>query len=154
MGRCQPPSKTPFAITSKIDHIRLQPSLLLSAGLLAGHTVPSCCSGMKGLCLDATAWLACAARFVVKKISRPCRPPARGGSSALHLGHPLPAKGSALQLGGMIGSDCTPRRCPDEIRPALNRAQREVDRGSVALVNVKTDDRARAATVTFAQYAT
>ena len=30
---------------------------------------------------------------------------------------------------------------PDEIRPALNRAQREVDRGSVALVNVKTDDR-------------
>jgi thiamine pyrophosphate-dependent acetolactate synthase large subunit-like protein len=29
---------------------------------------------------------------------------------------------------------------PDEIRPALNRAQREVDRGSVALVNVKTDD--------------
>ena len=43
---------------------------------------------------------------------------------------------------------------PDEIRPALNRAQREVDRGSVALVNVKTDDRARANTVTFAQYAT
>ena len=43
---------------------------------------------------------------------------------------------------------------PDEIRPALNRAQREVDRGSVALVNVKTDDRARATTVTFAQYAT
>ena len=43
---------------------------------------------------------------------------------------------------------------PDEIRPALNRAQREVDRGSVALVNVKTDDRARARTVTFAQYAT
>jgi hypothetical protein len=43
---------------------------------------------------------------------------------------------------------------PDEIRPALDRAQREVDRGSVALVNVKTDDRARATTVTFAQYAT
>src|ERR1700733_3934121 len=43
---------------------------------------------------------------------------------------------------------------PDEIRPALDRAQREVDRGSVALVNVKTDDRARAATVTFPQYAT
>jgi thiamine pyrophosphate-dependent acetolactate synthase large subunit-like protein len=43
---------------------------------------------------------------------------------------------------------------PDEIRPALNRAQREVDRGSVALVNVKTDDCARATTVTFAQYAT
>jgi thiamine pyrophosphate-dependent acetolactate synthase large subunit-like protein len=34
---------------------------------------------------------------------------------------------------------------PDEIRPALDRAQREVDRGSVALVNVKTDYRARAA---------
>jgi thiamine pyrophosphate-dependent acetolactate synthase large subunit-like protein len=43
---------------------------------------------------------------------------------------------------------------PDEIRPALDRAQREVDRGSVALVNVKTDDRARAGTVAFAQYAT
>jgi thiamine pyrophosphate-dependent acetolactate synthase large subunit-like protein len=43
---------------------------------------------------------------------------------------------------------------PDEIRPALKRAQQEVDRGSVALVNVKTDDRARATTVTFAQYAT
>ncbi|MGB6916743.1 MAG: hypothetical protein WBE42_28930, partial [Pseudolabrys sp.] len=42
----------------------------------------------------------------------------------------------------------------DEIRPALDRAQREVDRGSVALVNVKTDDRARAGTVAFAQYAT
>jgi thiamine pyrophosphate-dependent acetolactate synthase large subunit-like protein len=41
---------------------------------------------------------------------------------------------------------------PDEIRPALDRAQREVDLGSVALVNVKTDD--RAATATFAQYAT
>src|SRR5205823_5938892 len=43
---------------------------------------------------------------------------------------------------------------PDEIRPALDRAQREVDRGSVALVNVKTDDRARAGTVAFAHYAT
>jgi hypothetical protein len=54
-----------------------------------------------------------------------------------------------------------PTRCygeyverPDEIHPALDRAQREVDRGSVALVNVKTDDRARAGTVAFAQYAT
>jgi hypothetical protein len=28
----------------------------------------------------------------------------------------------------------------DEIGPALNRAQREVDRGSVVLGNVKTDD--------------
>src|SRR6266545_4088808 len=43
---------------------------------------------------------------------------------------------------------------PDEIRPALDRAQREVDRGSVALVNVKTDDRARAATLAFSQYTT
>ena len=43
---------------------------------------------------------------------------------------------------------------PDEIRPALDRAQREVDRGSVALVNVKTDYRARAATVAFSQYTT
>ena len=43
---------------------------------------------------------------------------------------------------------------PDEIRPALQRAQKEVDRGSVALVNVKTDYRARAGTVAFAQYST
>ncbi len=42
----------------------------------------------------------------------------------------------------------------DEIRLALNCAQREVDRSSVALVNVKTDDRARATTVTFARHAT
>jgi thiamine pyrophosphate-dependent acetolactate synthase large subunit-like protein len=43
---------------------------------------------------------------------------------------------------------------PDEIRPALHRAQKEVDRGSVALVNVKTDSRARATTVAFSQYMT
>jgi thiamine pyrophosphate-dependent acetolactate synthase large subunit-like protein len=43
---------------------------------------------------------------------------------------------------------------PDEIRPALQRAQKEVDRGTVALVNVKTDYRARAGTVAFAQYST
>jgi len=42
----------------------------------------------------------------------------------------------------------------DEIIPALNRAQAEVDRGRVALVNVKTDFRARATTVRFASYAT
>ena len=42
----------------------------------------------------------------------------------------------------------------DEIRPALHRAQKEVDRGSVALVNVKTDGRARATTVAFSQYMT
>src|SRR5499427_2059938 len=39
----------------------------------------------------------------------------------------------------------------DDIRPALHRAQKEVDRGSVALVNVKTDNRARATTVAFSQ---
>jgi thiamine pyrophosphate-dependent acetolactate synthase large subunit-like protein len=43
---------------------------------------------------------------------------------------------------------------PDEIRPALHRAQKEVDRGSVALVNVKTDGSARATTVAFSQYMT
>jgi thiamine pyrophosphate-dependent acetolactate synthase large subunit-like protein len=43
---------------------------------------------------------------------------------------------------------------PDEIRPALDRAQRKVDRGAVALVNVKTDDCARAGTAAFAQYST
>jgi acetolactate synthase-1/2/3 large subunit len=43
---------------------------------------------------------------------------------------------------------------PGEIRPALDRAQREVDRGSVALVNVKTDHRARAGTAAFATYST
>jgi thiamine pyrophosphate-dependent acetolactate synthase large subunit-like protein len=43
---------------------------------------------------------------------------------------------------------------PDRVRPALERAQREVDRGNVALVNVKTDHRARAGTLAFAQYST
>jgi thiamine pyrophosphate-dependent acetolactate synthase large subunit-like protein len=43
---------------------------------------------------------------------------------------------------------------PDEIRPALHRAQKEVDRGAVALVNVKTDSSARATTVAFSQYMT
>src|SRR6266496_2212184 len=43
---------------------------------------------------------------------------------------------------------------PAKIRPALDRAQREVERGNVALVNVKTDHRARAGTLTFAQYST
>jgi thiamine pyrophosphate-dependent acetolactate synthase large subunit-like protein len=43
---------------------------------------------------------------------------------------------------------------PGDIRPALDRAQREVDRGSVALVNVKTDHRARAGTAAFATYST
>jgi thiamine pyrophosphate-dependent acetolactate synthase large subunit-like protein len=43
---------------------------------------------------------------------------------------------------------------PADIRPALDRAQREVDRGAVALVNVRTDHRARAGTAAFATYST
>jgi hypothetical protein len=51
----------------------------------------------------------------------------------IHPAPSLPARG-AVRIG---------------FRPALDRAQREVDRGSVALVNVKTDDRGRAGTVAF-----
>jgi len=40
------------------------------------------------------------------------------------------------------------------IRPALERAQKKVDDGGVALVNVRTDYRARATTMQFAQYST
>jgi len=43
---------------------------------------------------------------------------------------------------------------PEDIRPALERAQRKVDEGQVALVNVKTDYRARAGTVQFSDYST
>ncbi len=43
---------------------------------------------------------------------------------------------------------------PEEIRPALERAQKKVDEGMVALVNVKTDFRARAGTVAFSSYST
>ena len=43
---------------------------------------------------------------------------------------------------------------PDHIRAALERAQKRVDEGMVAVVNVKTDYRARAGTVAFAQYST
>jgi thiamine pyrophosphate-dependent acetolactate synthase large subunit-like protein len=43
---------------------------------------------------------------------------------------------------------------PEEIRPALDRAQKQVDEGRVALVNVKTDYRARAGTVQFSDYST
>jgi len=43
---------------------------------------------------------------------------------------------------------------PDQIRPALERAQKRVDEGMVAVVNVKTDHRARAGTVAFAGYST
>lgn len=42
----------------------------------------------------------------------------------------------------------------EDIRPALERAQKQVDAGMVAVVNVKTDYRARAATVAFADYST
>jgi thiamine pyrophosphate-dependent acetolactate synthase large subunit-like protein len=40
------------------------------------------------------------------------------------------------------------------IRPALERAQKQVDQGKVAVVNVRTDYRARATTMQFAQYST
>jgi thiamine pyrophosphate-dependent acetolactate synthase large subunit-like protein len=43
---------------------------------------------------------------------------------------------------------------PQEIRPALERAQKKVDAGKVALVNIKTDYRARAQTQQFSQYMT
>ncbi len=42
---------------------------------------------------------------------------------------------------------------PDLIRPALDRAQAKVDAGMVAVVNVKTDYRARAGSVDFTDYA-
>ncbi|MCZ6533097.1 MAG: thiamine pyrophosphate-binding protein [SAR324 cluster bacterium] len=43
---------------------------------------------------------------------------------------------------------------PEEIRPALERAQQKVDEGMVAVVNIKTDHRARAGTVAFSSYST
>lgn len=43
---------------------------------------------------------------------------------------------------------------PGEIRAALERAQAKVDEGMVAVVNIKTDHRARAGTQAFAQYST
>lgn len=43
---------------------------------------------------------------------------------------------------------------PDDLGPALRRGQKKVDEGMVALINVKTDYRARADTVTFATYST
>jgi thiamine pyrophosphate-dependent acetolactate synthase large subunit-like protein len=42
----------------------------------------------------------------------------------------------------------------EDIRPALEKAQKEVDKGRVAVVNVRTDYRARAGTLAFAQYST
>jgi len=43
---------------------------------------------------------------------------------------------------------------PEDIRPALERAQRKVDEGMVALVNVRTDYRARYAGAAFSDYST
>ena len=43
---------------------------------------------------------------------------------------------------------------PEQIGPALARAQKKVDEGMVALVNVKTDDKARATTVRFSSHST
>jgi thiamine pyrophosphate-dependent acetolactate synthase large subunit-like protein len=43
---------------------------------------------------------------------------------------------------------------PEDIRPALERAQKKVDEGMVALVNVRTDYRARFAGVAFSDYST
>jgi len=43
---------------------------------------------------------------------------------------------------------------PEQIGPALVRAQKKVDEGMVALVNVKTDDKARATTVAFSSHST
>jgi len=43
---------------------------------------------------------------------------------------------------------------PEDIAPALKRAQAKVDQGMVALVNVKTDDKARAGTVAFSSHST
>lgn len=43
---------------------------------------------------------------------------------------------------------------PEEIGAALQRAQKKVDEGMVALVNVKTDDKARASTVAFSSHST
>jgi thiamine pyrophosphate-dependent acetolactate synthase large subunit-like protein len=42
---------------------------------------------------------------------------------------------------------------PEDIGPALQRAQKKVDEGMVALVNVVTDDTARAGTVSFSSHA-
>jgi thiamine pyrophosphate-dependent acetolactate synthase large subunit-like protein len=43
---------------------------------------------------------------------------------------------------------------PEDIGPALVRAQKKVDEGMVALVNIKTDDTARAGTVSFSSHST
>ena len=43
---------------------------------------------------------------------------------------------------------------PEDIRPALERAKAKVNQGIVAVVNVRTDYRARAGTVAFSDYST
>jgi thiamine pyrophosphate-dependent acetolactate synthase large subunit-like protein len=43
---------------------------------------------------------------------------------------------------------------PEDIGPALQRAQAKVDEGMVAVVNVKTDENARAGTVAFSSHST
>ena len=43
---------------------------------------------------------------------------------------------------------------PEEIREALERAQAKVNEGCVAVVNIKTDHKARAGTQNFSQYST
>jgi len=43
---------------------------------------------------------------------------------------------------------------PEDIGPALVRAQKKVDEGMVALVNVRTDENARAGTVAFSSHST
>jgi thiamine pyrophosphate-dependent acetolactate synthase large subunit-like protein len=43
---------------------------------------------------------------------------------------------------------------PEDIRPALERAKAKVNQGMVAVVNVRTDYRARAGTVAFSDYST
>jgi thiamine pyrophosphate-dependent acetolactate synthase large subunit-like protein len=43
---------------------------------------------------------------------------------------------------------------PEDIRPALERGQAKVDEGMVALINVRTDYRARFAGAAFSDYST
>jgi thiamine pyrophosphate-dependent acetolactate synthase large subunit-like protein len=43
---------------------------------------------------------------------------------------------------------------PEDIRPALERGQAQVDAGRVALINVRTDYRARFAGAAFSDYST
>ena len=43
---------------------------------------------------------------------------------------------------------------PEDIRPALERGQAKVDEGMVALINVRTDYRARYGGAAFSDYST